>query len=199
MHLLESRSDYFDISFSKADFSDSNVEDTIFEACEFNHCNFSSAKLSRCKFNNCTFNHCNLGVIEIPDTRFYEIYFNECKLSGIDWTRAIWPNFNLDFELHFTKCILTNSSFLGLKLHSLKMEECRLVDVDFRESDLSNSVLTGCDFSGSLFNKTVLRSVNFTYSWGYNIDILNNTVVKAKFSRLEALSLLESLGIELVD
>ncbi|EKN3363421.1 pentapeptide repeat-containing protein [Yersinia ruckeri] len=199
MNSLESKSDYFDVSFSKIDFAGSKIEDTIFEDCEFNHCNFSSAKISRCKFNNCTFNHCNLSVLEAPDTRFYEIYFNECKLSGIDWTRANWPTFNLDFELNFSKCILTNSSFIGLKLHSLKMEECRLVEVDFRECDLSNSILTSCDFSGSLFNKTVLRSVNFTDSWDYNIDVLNNTVTKAKFSRSEAVSLLESLGIELED
>ncbi|AYA41995.1 pentapeptide repeat-containing protein [Xenorhabdus nematophila] len=199
MNFLDSKSDYYDVSFSKVDFSGSTLEDTTFEDCEFNHCNFSSAKISRCKFNHCAFNNCNLSVIEIPDTRFYEIYFNECKLSGIDWTNANWPTFNLDFELNFTKCILTNSSFLGLKLHNLKMEECRLVDVDFRECDLSNSVLTGCDFLGSLFNLTILRSVNFTDSWDYSIDVLNNTVTKAKFSKLEALSLLENLGIELVD
>ncbi|MBF4300672.1 pentapeptide repeat-containing protein, partial [Vibrio anguillarum] len=36
-------------------------------------------------------------------------------------------------------------------------------------------------------------------STAYSIDVLENNVKKAKFSRYEALSLLESLGIELVD
>ena len=199
MDHLESKSEYYDMSLSKADFTDLTLEDTVFEDCEFNHCNFYSAKFSHCKFNNCTFNYCNLSVINIAYSRFYAIVFNECKLSGTDWTRADWPNFNPDFELTFRKCILTNASFFGLTLNNLTMEECKSVDVDFRESDLTGSVMTGCDFSGSLFNQTVLHAVNFTDSWNYNINVLNNTVTKAIFSRLEALALLESLGIELVD
>lgn len=199
MNVLESQTEYFAKPLSKADISDSEIEGATFEDCEFNHCNFSSAKILRCRFNNCTFNHCNLAVADVTDSRFYEIYFNECKLSGIDWTRAVWPEFNPDFELHFKKCLLNNASFFSLKLNNLNMEECRLIDADFRESDLSGSVLTGCDFAGSLFNNTILRYVDFTDSWDYNINILNNTVARAKFSRLEALILLESLGIELVD
>ena len=199
MNFLESKSDYYDVFFSKIIFTGSTIENSKFENCEFNHCDFTSAKFTHCKFNNCVFNYCNLSLFEITDSRLYEIYFNECKLTGIDWTKAEWPIFNPDFELNFSKCILTNSSFFALKLHNLKMEDCRLVDVDFRECDLSNSILTGCDFSGSLFNKTILRSVSFIDSWDYNINILNNTVTKAKFSRIEAVSLLENLGIELED
>lgn len=56
-----------------------------------------------------------------------------------------------------------------------------------------------CDLSESLFNKTILYAANLTGSWDYNINVLNNTINKAKLSRLEAVLLLESLGIELVD
>lgn len=199
MALPVSHEDYFDRSFNRLDLSALHLEKSCFEDCEFSHCNFTSAQLTRCKFINCTFNHCNLSVVEINGSRFNEVSFNECKLSGTDWTRAHWPAFNVDPELSFTKCILTNASFLGLTVQGLKLTECRLHEVDFRECDLSAAKIISCDLAGSLFNSTNLRGADFTDSWDFHIDVLNNTLAKAKFSRQEALSLLESLGIELVD
>lgn len=199
MTLVKSNKEYFEHTFAKLDLSSSINENMIFEDCGFDHCNFTAAQFLQCKFTNCTFNHCNLSVIELCASRFHEVSFNECKLSGIDWTLAYWPTFNLDPELHFSKSILTNASFHGLKLHGVRMEECKLHEVDFRECDMAGAFLTGCDLAGSLFNHTNLRAVDFTDSWDFRIDVLNNTVTRAKFSRQEAISLLESLGIELVD
>lgn len=196
---LASNRDYFDQTFSKLDLSASCLEGTCFEECEFKHCNFTSARLTRCRFINCAFNNCNLSVTEIIASRFNDVSFNECKLSGIDWTRAHWPAFNLAPELQFTKSVLTNASFFGLTLRGLKMEECRLNEVDFRECDLSGAEIIRCDLAGSLFSNTNLQAADFTDSWDFQIDVLNNAVARAKFSRLEAVSLLASLGIELVD
>ena len=194
-----SNGDYFDQSFSKLDLSASRLEGASFEECEFNHCNFTSAQLTRCKFIHCSFNNCNLSVTEIIASRFNEVRFNECKLSGIDWTRAHWPAFNLAPALQFTGSVMTDASFFGLALHGLKMADCRLNGVDFRECDLSCAEIIHCDLAGSLFSNTDLQDADFTDSWDFQIDVLNNAVARAKFSRLEAVSLLESLGIELVD
>lgn len=199
MTTLLDHKEFFDTSFAKRDFSSSLAEEAIFEGCEFDHCNFTAARFSRCKFINCSFDHCNLSVMEITGSRFNEVSFNECKLSGTDWTRAYWPTFNLDHELRFTQCILTNASFFGLTLQGLTMSGCRLHEVDFRECDLRKAALTGCDMGGSLFGNTNLQAADFTDSWDFTIDVLNNSVDRAKFSRQEALVLLESLGIELVD
>ncbi|WP_369787970.1 pentapeptide repeat-containing protein [Rouxiella sp. WC2420] len=194
-----SESEYFEKIFNKLDVSSSVTEHASFEECTFNHCNFTSARLSHCKFTHCTFNHCNFSIAEILGSRFYEIDFNECKLSGIDWTRAQWPTFSLDPELRFNKSILTHSAFFGLKLQGMKMDECILHEVDFRECDLAGAEIVNCDLAGSLFHNTDLRGANFTDSWDFQIDVMNNLVARAKFSRQEAVSLLESLGIELVD
>lgn len=194
-----SNQDYFQQTFDKLDLISASLESARFEKCVFNNCNFTSAQLTRCKFTQCTFNHCNLSVTGISWSTFYEVAFNECKLSGIDWTRAQWPTFNLDPELQFTQCLLTNASFQGLKLNGLRLDECKLHEVDFRECDLANATITGCDLAGSLFNNTNLRAADFTDSWNFTIDVMHNTVARAKFSRLEAVNLLEGLGIELVD
>ena len=201
---IESSEEYFQESFNKQIFSQEEgqsltISDTEFEDCEFNDCDFSSAIFTRCKFLNCSFNRCNLSLMKLPYSQFFEVDFVECKLVGIDWTRAAWPSFNLCSELTFTRCILNDASFFGLSLNELKLEECKLYEVDFREGDFSNSVMTYCDFTNSLFMRTNLKNVDFTESENFNIDILQNTVSKAKFSRYAALALLEELDIELVD
>lgn len=79
------------------------------------------------------------------------------------------------------------------------MDDCKLCDMDFREGDFSESSMTHCDFTNSLFMRTNLQQVNFTDATGCAINVSENQLKGAKFSQFEALSLLESLGIELVD
>ena len=55
------------------------------------------------------------------------------------------------------------------------------------------------DFAGSLFNEINLAGADFTEASNCDIDVLNNGIRKAKFTRYEALDLLDSLGIELID
>lgn len=170
-----------------------------FEGCTFEHCDFSAAHFARCTFIDCTFKHCNLSLMQVPGTRWFGVECVECKLVGVDWTKADWPSFHLDSELTFQHCILNDSSFFGLTLQELTLDECKCHEVDFREGDFSRSTMTGSDFSNSLFMHTKLQGVDFTDAVDFNIDVLQNQIDHAKFSRIEALSLLYSLNIELVD
>lgn len=56
-----------------------------------------------------------------------------------------------------------------------------------------------CDFTHSVFMRTSLQNADFCGSTGYAINVLENNAQGAKFSRFEALNLLECLGIELID
>ncbi len=118
---------------------------------------------------------------------------------GVDWTRANWSAYHKDFEISFRQCILNDSSFFGLTLQVLVLDECKVHDVDFREGDFSHAVMTYSDFTHSLFMRTNLQSANFAEATQYLINILENQVKNAKFSKHEAVYLLEGLGIELVD
>ncbi len=71
--------------------------------------------------------------------------------------------------------------------------------VDFREGDFSNANFTYTDFTGCLFGNTNLTGADFSDATGYDIDIYQNVIKRAKFSRFEAVRLLDSLEIELVD
>jgi len=196
---IKSQQQYFEESFKNVDLQDLVCVGTEFEECTFVDCNFSSATFERCNFANCSFTRCQLSLISLPYTRLFSVSFLECKLVGVDWTRATWSEYHKDFEISFRQCILNDSSFFGLTLQALVLDECKVQDVDFREGDFSHAVMTYSDFSHSLFMRTNLQSADFTEATQYSINVLENKLQGAKFSKFEAVYLLESLGVELVD
>ena len=132
-------------------------------------------------------------------SKYSDVCFRDSKLIGIDWTKVAWPKFIFDSPVKFYKSILNDCSFYGLSLQDLVLEECKAHNVDFREGNFSNSNFTYTDLSGSFFGNTNLSGVDFSEATDYDIDIYRNIIEKAKFSRFEAVSLLDSLDIELVD
>ncbi|MBJ7552694.1 pentapeptide repeat-containing protein [Marinomonas spartinae] len=199
MKPIASHQQYYDTAFNKLTQNDESILESEFEECEFNDCDFSSSTFAKCKFLNCTFRRCNLSLIEVPFSRFLESQFIESKLVGVIWTKAHWPPYITDPDLKFSQCILNDSSFFDLTLNDLSLLNCKLHDVDFRNANLAYSSIIHCDLSHSLFMKTNLYKADLTESYNFSINVLENNIDNAKFSRFEALSLLDSLNIELVD
>jgi uncharacterized protein YjbI with pentapeptide repeats len=79
------------------------------------------------------------------------------------------------------------------------LEHCKAHDVDFRSGSFTKAKFTNTDFTNSLFSKTNLKEADFSEAQNYTIDIFNNDIKGARFSRYEALSLLDSLEIDLID
>lgn len=190
---------YLSKTFKDISLIENDFYEIEFENCHFQDCNFTNSTFKKCKFIECKFTRCNLSLTQVPQCRFTEVTFDECKLVGIDWSRAAWPNLVFFVSLHFNKCIINDSSFFGLVLDEIIIEECKAHDVDFREGSFCRANFTYTDFANSLFGKTNLSGADFSEAINYNIDIFNNKISKTKFTRYEALSLLSSLDIELVD
>ena len=199
LHNIESQQQYLEKTFTNLELQELLCTATEFEECSFVECNFRSATFAHCNFINCSFTRCELSLINLPYTRLFGLAFVECKLVGVDWTRATWSEYHRDFEISFRQCILNDSSFFGLTLHSLVLDNCKVQDVDFREGDFSTAVMIYSDFTHSLFMRTNLQGADFTDASQYSINVLENQLQGAKFSKHEAVYLLESLGIELVD
>ncbi|USD67899.1 pentapeptide repeat-containing protein [Vibrio sp. SCSIO 43136] len=199
MQILSNGESFYDEAFEKRQCSFAQFTDIEFEECQFVDCDFSEATFKNCKFINCSFERCNLSLVNFSNAKLFDIHFKDSKLVGVDWTKADWAVYHVDFELSFTRCILNDASFFGLTLNELKLQECKLHDVDFREGDFTGSVMTQCSFRHSLFMRTNLSGVDFSDSEEYAIDVFENNIKKAKFTRYDALSLLDSLDIELVD
>lgn len=84
-------------------------------------------------------------------------------------------------------------------MQGLIISECRAKEVDFRSALLQQANFTATDFKGALFGGTYLENANFTNASNTQIDLRTNHLKGAIFSRFEALSLLEGLGIVLVE
>lgn len=191
--------EHYDQEFTELGLSHNEFNEELFDGCTFEGCDFSESMFSRCTFRDCRFVQCNLSVIKIGYSRFVDVAFEECKVVGVDWTQGQWPRLGLGSPLIFKQCVLDASSFYGLHLKDCVIENCRAHDVDFRGADFTGADFSGSDLLNSLFASTMLVWANFFAAINYTIDINNNQIKHAKFCRLEAVRLLESLDIELVD
>ncbi|MFP2770232.1 pentapeptide repeat-containing protein [Oceanisphaera sp. KMM 10153] len=199
MTTLQNNEHYFEQTFDKLKSPSAHYHQIEFEECRFTDCDFSSVTFEKCKFINCEFTRCNLSLVALPYTMLFDVAFSDSKLLGVDFTRVSWPVYHLDHELRFYQCILNDASFFGLTLNELVLEECKLHDVDFREGNFAQARMMGSDFTHSLFMRTNLQGADFSDATDYAINVLENRVQGARFSRYEALGLLECLGIELMD
>ncbi|MBR9727367.1 pentapeptide repeat-containing protein [Shewanella intestini] len=196
---IEDNQYYYQQVFQGVSLSAATITHVEFECCQFIECDFSASTFRHCKFAQCQFQQVNLSLAKLPFSAFYEVSFTDSKLTGIDWTQADWPSLHNDPMLRFNQCLLTDSSFYGLVIQGSQFIDCKLKNVDFTDTDLTASSLQNSDLQYAQFMRTNLKQCNFTDAMNYHIDLHQNTITQATFSRFEALSLLEALSIELVD
>lgn len=177
----------------------SDFSDISFDGCTFVRCDFSESKFDHCVFVDCEFIDCNLSVVQWSFTKLNDVVFRGCKLIGIDWTRVDWPQLSFSAAVQFHHCLLNDSSFMGLRLPELILTHCRAHDVNFREADFTEANFTETDFTYSQFSRTNLTRADFTGAINFSINLYENELKEAIFSRFEAPCLLEAIGIELVD
>ena len=184
------KNDYYQEKLNKLSLLNEVIKKIEFEQCEFDNCSFVDCKFEECRFINCKFSNCMISAIIPTQSRFIEVSFSNCKVIGFDWSSAQYIQ-----EINFKNCQINYSSFRMLKLRKLKMISCEAKEVDFTETDLSESIFTDTDFEKSIFLKTNLTKASFRGARNYYIDARYNTVKKAVFSLPEALSFLNSLDI----
>lgn len=170
-----------------------------FDNCTFIECDFSQAQFRHCTFVDCVFVRCQLSMVEVSHCKFDEVSFEHCKMLAMDWSKAYWRDLALGAPLSFTGCNLSSNSFYGLSLPKATFNACKLHDVDFREANLAQASFNGSDLLLSLFSNTDLSKASFEQASNYDINLSVNKIKGAVFNRAEAVNLLSSLGIELVD
>ena len=175
------------------------LSSVAFDDCELKHSDFSECVFQQCQFIECTFLDCNFSLAKFNDCKFVDCTFLRCKLIGVDWTRVAWSQYVFQSPINLEQCILNDASFFGLNLNEMMIKDCKLHDVDFQEASLVEADFSGSDCLNSLFKQTNLSQANFTDAINYNINVFDNRVKGAKFSRHEAINLLRHLDIELVD
>ncbi len=102
-------------------------------------------------------------------------------------------------SVNFVDCDLSYSVFIGLTLRKMIVTKCVAKDVDFAEADLTQADFTYTDLAESQFLHTNLTEADFTHARNYWIDAGLNTLKQARFSLPEAIALLRSMNIVLVE
>ncbi|MBL4621113.1 MAG: pentapeptide repeat-containing protein [Immundisolibacteraceae bacterium] len=196
---IDDHDNFYAITFEQQDFSSAEIKGKEFDNCTFKKCDFNEAILNKCNFIECDFLDCNLSLIKIQYSKFNDVTFRDSKLIGIDWTKVAWSNLATEAPVSFYKSILNDCSFYGLSLQELIIEECKAHHVDFREGDFSMANFTHTDLTGSMYGNTRLTNADFSEATNYDINVFQSDIKGAKFSRFDAVRLLDSLDIELVD
>ncbi|WP_131783766.1 pentapeptide repeat-containing protein [Legionella gresilensis] len=191
------QTEFYNLRLSNLRLEKSEINNKIFENCKFEKTNFNEAKLINCKFIDCEFLSCDLSAIQIINSSFSDTTFLESKLMGINWTKAKWPLIRLTSPVQFYRSNISYSSFYGLDLKEIIIEECIAHDVDFREGNFSKGNFMLTNFERSLFIHTNLNSTSFIDAINYSINPTENDIRKAKFSIPEVLSLLRGFQIEI--
>jgi fluoroquinolone resistance protein len=170
-----------------------------FYDCAFMRCSFVESVFRNCRFVNCAFQHCDLSLVQVMGSTFSATRFEDSKAIGVDWTQADWPTAGLARPVGFFRSAISHSTFIGLRLRGIQIRDCVAVDVDFREADLSHADFAGTDLSQSLFSHTDLTEADLSRARNYHIDPARNVLRQARFSLPEAMSLLYSMDIVLVE
>ncbi len=196
---ISSQAHYSGVSFKEIGLGREEVLSSEFYDCVFSRCSFVETVLRRCRLVDCVFRECDLSLIRLPESSLTGVRFEDCKVVGVNWTEAHWPKGGLGNPMGFFRCAISHSTFIGRRLLGIEIRDCVALDVDFREADLSGADFGGTDLSGSLFGSTDLSEADLSRASNYHIDPGQNTLRQARFSLPEAMSLLYSMDIILVD
>ena len=199
MDIIHSDQEYYDQTFEKVHLMPGEIITAEFTDCKFVGCEFESVAFIGCKFSNCIFRECNLNMVRVLESSFPGTRFEQSRLAGIDWTRGSWSRLTLNQPDGFFGCVISHSTFIRLECSGIQIKDCVAHDVDFREADLSRANFEGTDLSKSLFDNTNLSRADLSDAKNYQIDPVKNTLKAAKFSLPEAMALLYSMDIEMVD
>ncbi len=190
--MIFTKDNYYQEKFTDLNIGKEIIKGVEFEDCQFINCTFLETTFQKCLFLDCQLDGCNISALNPLSSRFNDVRFENSKVIGLDWTKADQIQ-----ELSFNNCQINYSNFRMLKLPKIIITNCQAKELDFTETDLKESNLSGTDFEKTVFYKTNLTKADFRGSKNYYLDIHNNTLTKALFSLPEAISLLASLNIVL--
>lgn len=197
--MIQSGMDYDGQIFRDLEMVQAQLSANTFDECRFEGCHFNESLFQNCRFVNTTFKNCDLSLVQIPDCSFPGTRFENSKMIGINWAQATLPEKALWDPLVFKRCALNHSTFLGVNLRKVQMRHCEAVNVDFREADLGEAAFPFTDLKESLFSASDLSGADLSQARNYQIDPSQNKLKGAKFSLPEAMSLLYSMDIEIID
>lgn len=165
-----------------------------YENCSFRNLGFYEFDFSGYQFSNCTFLNCDFSLSKWTKTALRKVLFSDCKLIGSNFENL--NPFGLDME--FVSSLLDHAVLYKLDIPGTIFRNCRLVETDFTEANLSRSNFEDADLSGAVFDHTNLEKADFSRARYFHINPEKNKIKGARFSAEGLSGLLQSYGIEVV-
>ena len=183
----------------------------LIEEKMYDRVDFVKSPLGICEFDNCTFKQSTFAPNSLAGCVFIDCTFENCDLSNLKLAQTSFRQvqFNgckmigLRFDecnpsllgFNFKECNLSHSVLVGLKLKGIQMLYSIAEGVDFTDSDLTSAVFNHTNFFDARFVQTNLEKADFRQAINYAIDPTQNKLKKAQFSPEGLDGLLTVFGI----
>lgn len=163
--------EYERTKFVNCSFSGADLQNVIFEDCQFFGCSFVNTSVGR---------RTALRKVSFTDCKLVSLMFDECNPFGL--------------EISFGKCILSYCHFTGMNLSSALFAECIFTECNFSDANLQNVSFSNCSLPGTIFSFTNLECANFSSAHDFSFLPSENKIAGAKFSIEGAAGLLKAFG-----
>ncbi len=150
-----------------------------------------------CVFDRCRFVGTDLSLSKWTDCVLRDTTFEDCRLTGADLSVAKWSAYSATSPNRFERCDLSYANFSRARLGAIRMSECRALEAEFMESDLTGAVFDDTDLSRATFARTNLSDADFRTAFGFVIDPVTAKLRGARFSSSALAGLVLGFGIEI--
>lgn len=145
------------------------IENKDILCAKFLECNFMNVRFNNCKFIGCYFDNCDFkgGGVE----------FDNCIFVKSDTNKIPSLNINDNFSCFFHRCNIYGK-FVGCNLTYCIFEECKIVDTNFEDSDLSNSIFIRNNWKKVVMKDANLKSIKVVKTYIEDLDFKD--ILKSK-------------------
>ena len=207
-------------TYREHDFSQQNLQDTIFENCHFYQCNFNRTDLRDAKFIDCkfieagdrigcqfnyadlrdaSFKQCKLGMANFQGANGFGVEFRECDLQGASFVKTSFVN-HISHQSYFcsvyiTGCNLSYTNFEGQCIEKCDLFENRWTGANLHRAYFKGSDLSRGEFSEDCWTQFDIQYCDLTNCELYGLDPRRVNLNGVKICDWQQAQLLERLGL----
>ncbi len=168
---------FVSVNLTSSDFSNSNLDDSLFHECDISNSKFIRSSCKRIKFFNSTINFSDLSYSDFELSEFIScnskksifknVSFHKADLSGCDFS-----------ESDFTDSIFILANLRGTNLIKSRFSKCR-----FHQAQLNGAGLTCCSFNKSELSNTNLSLANLQEAHLTECNLEESILVETNLSK----------------
>lgn len=122
------KDNFKNVTFELANFSEVNVHDQTFQACQFSSCKTGALILSKCILKDVSFSGTTRDLFFMESREIENVDFTDSILSGLHLEKQTLNGFHFPEGDTYYKFSNKSKELTNLKLHPLTDEEKKLVD-----------------------------------------------------------------------